>query len=293
MASLTGSNGGVNVDGNGISGSGSGGNVEPHLTVHKEVVLGTSVNRKVETWQGEYDKLLEMAKAYELGKYVSDDKDLPAGTSDTDASGTGYGYAYVSDVKLTRENGNAGRLVVTFTQNRARAFVSVDFTEVQRPIRNWKADAGGEGSQQGGDDAPDLAKIREWEAKKESNYSEYADFKGLSGNTKKLAEMIFKGIETFSVYAPVVTVTLTTFSFPQVDLYRIGKKFDEPKIPYGWKEIHDTSMESIVQRFVKENSDNGYTWVLGSSKVTHTANGTYQWVLQYQACDSVEEVLFE
>ena len=66
MASLTGSSGGVNVDGNGISGSGSGGNVEPHLTVHKEVVLGTSVNRKVETWQGEYDKLLE--RAVDLGR---------------------------------------------------------------------------------------------------------------------------------------------------------------------------------------------------------------------------------
>lgn len=264
-----------------------GGGDAAHLTVHKEIVLGTTANRKVETWQGPYDRLLEKAKAYDIGKYV-EDNDLPTGTSDTNASGVGYGYAFVSDARLTRDNGNAGRLVVTFTQNRARAFVSVDFAEVQRPIRTWKADAGS-------NEKPSLPLIRTWEAKKNAAPSEYESFQGLSGNTKKLAEMIFKGIETYSVYAPVVTVTLTTFSFPQLSLLPVGTVYGVPEIPYGWQEVHGRTISEIISNFEKPSSGSsreGYQWVLSSSKCSPNANGTYQWVLQYQACDEVEEVLF-
>jgi hypothetical protein len=268
------------LGGGGESGGG------PHLTVHREVVLGTSANREVDTWTGPYDKLLEKAKAYELGKYETE-CDLPDGTSDTNAAGTGYGYAFVSDVRLTRENGNVGRLVVTYSQNRARAFVSVDFAEVQRPIRTWRADDD--------KDAPDLAKIREWEAKKETDYTAYADFSEIPrrSNTRRLAEMIFKGIETYSVYVPVVTVTMTTFSFPHLYRYPVGKAYDDPEVPYGWDEVHGRNIDDVVANLSKPDSQDGYKWVLASSKCTPNANGTYQWVLQYQACDSVEEVLFE
>ncbi len=262
----------------GLGGGGSGGG--PHLSVHKEIALGTTANRKVETWQGPYDKLLEKAKAYDLGMY-EEDNDLPSGGSDT--QGGGYGYAFVSDVKLTRENGNGGRLVVTYTQNRQIVLASVDFTEVQRPIRNWRSDS---------EDAPDLAAIREWEEKKDDEYSAYANFTGLTGNTKKLAEMIFKGIETFSVYAPVVTLTATTFSFPQTSLVRIGGAYDEPKFPYPWDLAHGLSTGDITQ-YLKKKDNSNYKWVLSSSRTTPNADGTYQWVLQYQGCDAVEEVLFE
>lgn len=275
-----------NVGGFDGLGGGGGGEVGLHRTVHKEIQLGPTVNRKVETWSGPFDDLLEQAKAYEIGKSV-EDSDLPAGTSDTNASGVGYGYAFVSEARLTRENGNVGRLVVTYVQNRARAFVSVDHVEVQRPIKTWRADLD--------DDAPDLAKIREWEAKKETDYSAYADYSGLprGSNTRKLAELIFKGIETYSVYVPVVTVTLTTFSFPQLSLYPVGKTYNSPEVPYSWDEMHGRNIDAIVSNLSKPSSQNGYKWVLASSKCTPNANGTYQWVLQYQACDDVEEVLFE
>lgn len=264
-------------------GGGGGSGVGAHLTVHKEVTLGTSVNRKVETWQGPYDELLEKAKAYTLGASV-DDPDLPAGGSDTE--GTGYGYAFVSDAKISRENGNGGRLVVMIVQNRQRAFVSVDFAEVQRPIMTWRADQG--------NDKPDLTRIRTWKAKEETDYEAYAEFRGLSGNTKKLAEMIFKGIETYSVYAPTVTVTLTTFSFPQLSLCPVGTAYDKPADGYGWKEVHGRSVSEIAENFLRSTGDSSkrYTWVLASSKCTPNADGTYQWVLQSQACDDVEEVLF-
>lgn len=260
---------------------GGGGNGSPHLTMHKEVALGASVNRKVETWQGPFAKLLEKAKAYNIGAYV-EDPDLPSGGSDT--SGGGYGYAFVSDVKLTREAGNVGRLVVAITQNRQVVYAAVDHVEVQRPIRTWVPREG---------DAPDLTKIREWEklGEKDDTYASYAGFTGLSGNTKKLAEMIFKGIEHYSVYVPAVTLTATTFSFPQHNLVRIGGAYDEPKFPYPWELAHGLQTSDLTQNLRKEDSSH-YTWVLASSRSTPNADGTYQWVLQYQACDSVEEVLF-
>lgn len=278
-----------NVGGFDGFGDGEGIGDTPHLTVHKEILLGTSVNRKVETWSGPYDNLLEKAKAYELGKYVEDD-DLPAGTSDTNAASVGYGYAFVSEVRLTRDNGNVGRMVVTISQNRARVFVSVDHVEVQRPIETWRADEG--------DNAPDLAKIRVWKALKGVNDEDYESFKGLTEGspTRMLAELIYKGIQTYSVYAPVVTVTMTTFSFPQLNLEPVGEIHDSPVSPYGWDEVHGKSIRDIIQNFTKPNSrphtSDGYKWLLASSKCTPNADGTYQWVMQYQACDAVEEVLF-
>lgn len=266
----------------GLGGLGDGGGIAAgaHLSVRKEIALGPVVNRKVETWQGPFDELLTKAKAYDIGAYV-EDADLPDGGSDT--QGGAYGYAFVADVKLSRENGNVGRLVVTYAQNRHLVLVSIDNTEVQRPIKTWRADDAV--------DPPDLAQVREWEAKKDTNYSAYANFTGLSGNTKKLAEMIFNGIENYSVYVPVVTLTGTTFSFPRTDLVRIGGAYAEPKFPYPWPLAHGLTQADITQDLKKSNNED-YTWVLASSRTTPNADGTYQWIIQYQACDSVEEVLF-
>lgn len=265
----------------GIGGGGVNTVDQPHLSVTRELQLGMTVNRKIETWEGPYDKLCDISKGVDKAEVVSD-PDLPTGSSDTEAGG--YGYPFVSDIKLTRGNGNVGRMQITITQNRQVAIISVDFTEVQRPIKTWRADAA--------EDEPDLAKIREWEAMEDTNYAAYSNFTGLSGNTKKLAEMIFKGIEHYTVYAPVVTVTLNTYSFPQLSLYPVGKAYGTPEIPYGWNDIHGRSMDDVVRNLNKPDSQHGYKWILGSSRSTPNADGTNQWVLQYQACDSIEEDLF-
>ncbi len=265
----------------GISGGGGGGGGSPHLTVHKELTLGITVNRKVETWQGPYDKLCDHAREINLFENVND-PDLPAGSADTEAGG--YGYPFVSDVKLVRENGNVGRMAITITQNRQAAIIAIDFTEVQRPIRTWRADKEG--------DAPDLAKIREWESWQETSWTDYAMFKGLSGNTKTLAEMIFKGIENYSVYAPVVNITLVTRTAPQLAIYPVGAASGVPEVPYGWKDIHGMSINDILNNLKMPGTTKDYIWVRASSRATPNADGTYQWVLQYQACDAVEEALF-
>jgi len=269
----------------GLSGdfASGGGSSEPHLTYHKEISLGPTVNKKVETWQGPYDKLLETALAYDRYSYV-EDSDLPAGGSDTQASG--YGYPFISDVKLVREKGNVGRMTVTTVQNRQAAMVAVDFTQVERPIKTWHADKTDDSEK------PDLSAIRQWESLEETDWDSYASFNGLSDATLTLAQMIYKGVEHYSVYAPVVTVSLTTYSFPQLSLYPVGTAYGTPEIPYGWTDIHDKAIDDLIQNLTRPDSENGYTWVLGSSRATPNADGTYQWVLQYQACDSIEEALF-
>lgn len=217
-----------------------------------------------------------MAEGYDFAEAATDEE-LPEGDSDT--SGSEWGYPHIIDAKVVRENGGVGRLTVVKNQNRHVAHISIDFTEVQRPIKTWHAD------KESG--APDLAAIRTWEAKEETDYAEYAAFTGLSDDTKTLAEMIFKGIEHYSVYRPVVTITLTTDDAPQLALYPIGSVSSEPEIPYGWTDIHGKTVTDLLA------GGDEYVWVLGASRATPNADGTYQWVLQYQACDSVEEALFE
>lgn len=275
----------ADIDGSGLDDLGGGGGLSggddttssAHLTVHKEVTFGITGARKVETWQGPFDELIDTAKAYDFAGTV-EDPDLPEGGSDT--SGEEWGLPRIIDAKIVRENGGVGRLTVVKTQNRHVAHISIDFTEVQRPIKTWHADRES--------DAPDLAAIRAWEAKEETDYANYAAFTGLSGDTKTLAEMIFKGIEHYSVYRPVVTVTLTTDDAPQLALYPIGNVYAEPEIPYGWTDIHGKTVTDLVAGDAED-----YVWVLGASRATPNADGTYQWVLQYQACDSVEKALFE
>lgn len=275
----------ADIDGSGLDDLGgvgglTGGDADTshvHLTVHKEVTLGIDGSRMVETWQGSWDEIIAKMKAIDPSAAVAEG-DLPEGGSDT--SGSGWGYAHVIEAKAVRETGGGGRLVVIMSQNRQAAKISIDFTEVQRPIKTWHAD------KESG--APDLAAIREWEAKADTNWNAYATFEGLSDDTKVLAEMIYKGIEHYSVYVPVVSITLTTEDAPQLSLYPIGNVYAAPEIPYGWTDIHGKTVADLIAG--EGTSD--YVWVLGSSRATPNADGTYQWVLQYQACDSVEEALF-
>jgi hypothetical protein len=275
----------ADIDGNGLDDLGGGGGLSggggaassAHLTVHKEVTIGLTSARKVDTWQGSFDELLAKAKTFDFANTV-EDPDLPEGSSDT--SGEAWGMPRIIDAKIVRETGGICRLTVVKVQNRHVAHISIDFTEVQRPIKTWHAD------KESG--APDLAAIREWEAKEETDYANYAAFTGLSGDTKTLAEMIVKGVEHYSVYRPVVTITLTTDDAPQLSLYPIGGVFTEgPSIPYGWTDIHGKTVADLIA-----GDYENYMWVLGASRATPNADGTYQWVLQYQACDSVEEALF-
>lgn len=111
-------------------------------------------------------------------------------------------------VTATRQNGGYGTVEISATRVEETETWNLDFMELQKPIRNWKADDPS--------DPPDMQQLRAWERLRDTagGWEAYANFQTqleagssttLTGNTLKLAKMIFQGIEYFSVFTPVLT----------------------------------------------------------------------------------------
>lgn len=286
---------GINVDGsgigfggNGFSGLGGGGGVgvdDPHLTVERRVVYGELVNRNEISYQGSWSKIVEKAKDFVVGGVVA--CDLEAGEGDTGA----IGAPRVSTVTTTRGVGGVSRTTVVITQNRHVCSFGVDWTEVSKPIRTWHADRGS--------GAPDLERIRTWEAQKEGSPASYYGLKigntPLDGDTRKLASFIAKGIETYSRYAPVVTVACNIESPERVgELYpQIGAVSDEPPAPNGWTNAAGKTLADIVNGIGNSpTTGEPYEWLLVKSQITQNGDGTFAWNICWQGADSIERDLY-
>lgn len=126
----------------------------------------------------------------------------------------------LAGLTATRQNGGYGTVELTITEVEETEIWNLDFMELQKPIRNWKADDPS--------DPPDMKLLRAWERLRDTagGWEAYANFQTqleagssttLTGNTKKLAEMIFQGIEYFSVFTPVLT-RISTYN----DLSRVS-----------------------------------------------------------------------
>lgn len=259
-----------------------------HLTFRKDILFEAASAKKMEFWTGPFSELLEKAKGYSQSMYsMYQDSDLPSGGSDT--QGSGWSYPLISNISLQRQQGNIGSLSITITQAKQVAFATVDFVEISRPIICWRA--------WNGNNKPDISLIARWQKQKDASPENYAAFKTedgteLSGDTKKLAEMIYKGIEHYSVYLPVVSVTLRTFSPPQLALYPIGK-ISTPEVPYGWPLAGGETIDNIIRDLKDSETDEAFSsWVISSSRSSNNADGTYTWVLQFQGCSGIENDLF-
>ena len=126
----------------------------------------------------------------------------------------------LAGLTATRQNGGYGTVELTITEVEETEIWNLDFMELQKPIRNWKADDPS--------DPPDMKLLRAWERLRDTagGWEAYANFQTqleagsstkLTGNTLKLAEMIFQGIEYFSVFTPVLT-RISTYN----DLSRVS-----------------------------------------------------------------------
>lgn len=275
-------------------GSSIGQSSDAHLTVEKRVTYAPTVNRADATWTGPYSKLLGILAGIKIGDSARNgDFDLPEGSSDSNGD---FGPCRYSGAVLNRTPGNNGRLVVSVVQTVHSAVFGIDWVEVSKPIRTWHADKA--------DGAPDLGKIREWETQKEGNPKAYwgddENNKGpsigsteLEGDTLELARFIAKGIETYSLYAPVFTISLTIDQANRGDEggLRIGS-IGDPQCPYGWKDARGRSAEDIYGNYANPVTGNPYTWMLVKSTITPNADGTHQWNLAWQGADSIDEKLY-
>lgn len=274
--------GGVGFD-DGSSGAGN----EAHLTVERRVSYALSGNRIEVVYQGPYNKLKEKLKDVQIGHQADkeDTSELPEGGSDT--QGAAFGMPRYATAQLVRTAGGLGRLSIVIVQNVRLCAWQLDWAEVSKPILTWKADAVNE------QDRPDLAKIAQWKAQGEDSQAFQAlkiEDKALEGNTQKLAEMILKGIENYPRYAPTITCTLTVDAPPLISDYQIGKIIT-PEAPYGCASFGNKGVDTVLNSF----TDHGRAvqWIITESRVSQNNEGGFLWVITWQACDAIEECLYE
>ena len=272
---------------------------DTHLAPGRRLTFGLQGNREEVVYQGDYAALRTLADSVEIGKSITSASSdgtgvatsLPLGASDTEASTgstSGVGYAKPFNVQLTRTNGNRGQLVVSFSQNRQKAVWTVDFVEVSKPIRTWNAD------KQNG--APDLSQIRQWEQNETANPSLYWAFKydsshNMTGDTLLLAQMISKGIDSYSLYVPVVTCTVNLSEPPDL-LGNAPGVIDDPAAPNGWLDANEHRATDIIGNLVNPRTNTAYEWLLSAVKVSTNSDGTYQLTKSWQAADKIDENLY-
>lgn len=154
----------------------------------------------------------------------------------------------VTATRLTRKEGGLAEAAYQETLLLKREFWNLEWSEIQKDIRNWlmtKVD----GSYTEADVYEDLAHVANWEQQKDlQNWEYFNDFKyddpadrvegetytgtQLEGNALILAQKIMKGIESYSLFAPVLTRTTTWANTPQ-PTGNLGK-IDTPQSRNGW-----------------------------------------------------------
>ncbi len=166
---------------------------QPQISITKQpgLKVTTTIAR------GDWDSMKNYAENTKIGF---------GGNSSTYPDTTGNGK--VSSVQVVRTPGGMADYTVSVTERETVAVWNVDFMEIQKPIRTWHAD-------KTGSDKPDLAKLRAWErlGESENGWSEYEKYvydtntgATLTVPTLTLAKMIREeGVETYSIYTPVLT----------------------------------------------------------------------------------------
>lgn len=205
---------------------------------------------------------------------------LPQGGSDSE--GGDYGYVRVANAKCRRGNGGGGTLSVLLTQNVHACIIAIDHCEVSKSVLTWHAE---------NQVKPDLGKIAKWRAQESSAPEKYGALKigneSLTGETKKLAQMILSGVESYPLYYPMVTVTATLDECPYLSMYPLNE-IGDPSTPYGWPDSRGRSMDDVLNGLPST-----YKWIRTVARATPNPDGTYQFVQAWQSADTINTALYD
>ena len=255
---------------------------EEHLTVEREVE--TLIDRVVctEVWQGSYDDCKAKQKNYMPGRAAScqDISDVWPSAAKPQPS------VFCASAKTRRTPGNRGVCTIVYQALFNTATFGFECAELSKPIESWKADDE--------EDAPKLDQIEQWKKQKEDNYAAYEGYlydgsTKMDGNTLTLAEMIFKGIESYTEYVPVMTQTYTQAPMPSAAPAgapnmgtQLGKRCT-PEVPSGCTPIDGVDTLPTHLKNV---------WIGTGDRLTGNNDGTYTRVQQWTGFDSVDEDLY-
>lgn len=303
MADLDGN--GVNIDGGGIDGGGETSS-RLHLTYTAQLFSEPMRRGEVQTWEGEEDDILDEFRELKVGVATTRYMFITAANET-------WGTPFIAGVQAPRRSGKTWTMQVTVVQLRKCVLWTLDFAEIQKDIRTWRqnievADSGANGGANGGDGgyvAPDLSILAQWERAKDiQDWENYDSFKtvdgvALTGNTLELAQMIRKGIESYTIHTPVPTMTMRYFDEVEGTGALLDKYLDDlPSGPSGWHELGGAGIYSQLSS-LKEKHVSGeigtiqYKWLCVTDKSTPNGDGSSTRIIQFMRVDNVEEALYD
>lgn len=254
-------------------------------------------NTLVVSWTGEVDALKEKLNSIQFfRKYDGQGASLfPEGGSTT--ADCAWTYPFAARASIVRENGPVARLDLTVLQVRKGGVWGLDFVEVQRPILSWRK-PGAKPSDTDEKSVPNVAKLKAWMkiGEEDPTNADYAGFKvdgeDLKDATKTVAEMIYKGVETYPVQLPVATWQCRVFDPPDVQSNLPGKLMNELKAPHGIKEIGEKGFLDNLIRLSSPWTGENFKWLRSGNRVAQNPDGTYLWTVTFQAVEDADSDLY-
>ena len=290
----------VNVDGEGIGGIADEPTPDPaaHLRYEAQLQLSLTRRSEVQMWEGSEAAIVAKFLATKIGEVVPEGETqylhLSPGGSPT--SEEPWSEARVSGVSAPRRQGKIWTMQVTVTQLRYLTIWTLDFSDIDKPIRTWHA---------GYANGPDLAMLAKWELAGEkqdwANYDAYKTVDGdqLEGETLALAKMIREdGIESYTIHTPVVTCQITYPTFPDGAGGLLDCWLAELPAPIGnWPDMGgytESAVRELLDGLKTDFAGVGVPgkWLCTADPVHPNADGTYTRSTQFTLVSTVNENLY-
>lgn len=287
--------GDIDIDGEGIGGGSVGGfGRDLHLTYSAQLFVEATRRGEVQTWEGDEPDVISNYKAMKVGVPATQYKFISSADSD-------WGTPFVGGVQAPRRQGNIWTMQVTVVQLRKCVLWTLDFAEIQKDIKTWMQNIPVT-EDQSDYSSPDLSKIAQWErAKDVQDWDDYDNFKTvdgdeLTGRTRDLAEMIYKGIDSYTIHTPVPTLSMRYFDEVEgtgalLDKYLQGL----PTGPQGWEELGGANIHGQLDELKEVHMSSGtviYKWLCISDKATPNGDGSCTRMIQFMRVDEVEQNLY-
>lgn len=256
------------------------------MAVHAIVPLHATQTAEREVWtevlEGTFDELMVEAAKYKVGTPLDvSAEDFDGGEIWSEYQGTCINSA----LALSRKEGLLGELTHSFMYVLKREMWTLDMAEISKDIRTWLALQSGQTAQT---TAQELMKIAQWQAFKDAgDYDSWAHFQydtsgnTLTGDTLKLAQKMMKGVDTYTIYAPVLTRTTTWATMPD-GVGNVGV-IETPSVREGW-EIVGGNLTAWVGL--------ANMWLKTASRSSPNNDGTYTLVEQWTGADEIDGDLY-
>jgi hypothetical protein len=286
-------------DGNGPGGGGGSGGGRLHLTVEAHMFSDALRRGEVHVYEGFEEDIKDRFNALKVGDTGGDLRFL-------DDSDDAWGTPFISNIAAPRRAGKTWTMAVTITQLRKVVQWTIDFAEIDKDIRTWRQNIQSLDDDKEQSEIPDLVKLAQWERAKDiQDWTDYDDFKTVDGDeledaTLELAQMIKRGIDSYTIHTPVPTMSFMYYD----GVSGTGKLLDTyltelPAGPQGWTELGRAEMWEQMNALTYQDAPSwstdgtiSYKWLCVADKAVPNGDGSYMRTIQWMRVDKVEDKLY-